>query len=180
MQEIICVLDKSASMRAVAIEAKNGFNHFIEEQKKLGEANLTVIFFDNTWECYYHGKLSEYKSLDNWPAGGFTALYDAIGKTIHSVKDRFSREKPEKVIMAILTDGFNNASVEFNEISAGELVREHQEKYGWEVIYLGADQDAWAVAQTLNIPKQNVFNYASSNTRAAFGVMGQSVSSYRS
>lgn len=169
MQEIICVLDKSGSMSDVASDAVGGFNKFLEEQKKIGEANITIVFFDNQWELYYAGKLSECKSLDIWPIQGSTALYDAIGKTINHVKERFTIEKPEKVVMAILTDGFENSSRDFSQDSVAALIGEHQDKYGWDVIFLAADQDAWGVARHLNVKQDKAFSFAK-------GATGQTVS----
>lgn len=180
MQEIICVLDKSASMASVANEATAGFNQFLEDQKKVGEANITVVFFDNEWNLYYSGRLSGCRPLEHWPYGGMTALYDGIGKTIDFVKERFTKTKPEKVVMAILTDGGENCSQGFNQSQVAELLKEHQGKYGWDVIFLASNQDAWCAAQSLNIPQANTYNYSDSNVRKTFsGVMGQSVTSAR-
>ena len=106
--EIICVLDKSGSMEMVATDARGGFNQFIKDQQKIGEANLTLIWFDHAFSVGYEGKLSEMKPIDEWPIGGMTALRDAIGFTFAHVKPRFTIESPEKVILAILTDGHEN------------------------------------------------------------------------
>lgn len=179
MQEIICVLDKSGSMQSVRNDAVEGFNAFIEEQQKIGDANLTVVWFDHGFEVGYEGKLSEMKTLESWPSGGMTALTDAIGKTFNHVQDRFSMESPEKVIMAILTDGEENSSKEFDNKAVSELITEHQTKYGWNVIFLAADQDAWSVAQHYGILKENAISYASADTRAAFTSYSQSVSMSR-
>jgi len=168
MQEIICVLDKSASMGSVAEEAKAGFNKFIKAQQEVGEANITIVFFDDAWELFYSGKLSECQPLGFWPIMGMTALHDAIGKTINHVRERFSKEKPEKVIMAILTDGHENCSKEFTRESVAKLIKHHQDEYAWEVIFLAADQDAWAAAQHLNIKKADAYSV----TKRA---MGQSI-----
>jgi Mg-chelatase subunit ChlD len=169
MQEIICVLDQSGSMNTVADDAMGGFNKFLEEQKKIGEANITIVFFDTNWELHYTGLLSACKPLEFWPVRGGTSLFDAIGKTINHVKERFTIEKPEKVIMAILTDGHENSSVEFNEKSVGALIKDHQDNYAWDVIFLAADQDAWATARHLNIKQDKSYSFSK-------GAMGQTVS----
>lgn len=180
MQEIICILDKSGSMMSCAGAAVEGFNQFLEEQNKVGEANLTLVWFDNGYQIGYEGKLTEAKPIDYWPNGGLTALHDAIGKTFNHVKERFSKEKPEKVVMAILTDGHENASKEFNSKSVGDLIEEHEDKYGWDVIYLGANQDAKAVAMDLKIKADKAFNYGSNNTREGMAVYSSTVTNFRS
>lgn len=179
MQEIICVLDKSGSMQSVKADALGGLNAFIEDQKKIADANLSIFWFDHGFDVGYEGKLSEAKSIEAWPNGGTTALRDAIGNTFDHVRSRFSQEKPEKVIMAILTDGFENSSHKFSQEAVAALIKEHQEKYGWDVIFLAADQDAWATAQHYGILEKNAVNYKSSDTRAGFASYSASVVSAR-
>jgi len=180
MQEIICVLDKSGSMQSVADDAVGGFNKFLEDQQAVGDANLTLVWFDDGWEVGHEGSIKNMGKLSGWPSGGMTALRDAIGKTFKHVQERFSREQPEKVIMAILTDGFENASKEFTQETIKFLITDHEKNYGWDVIFLAADQDAWATAQHFGIQKDNAINYASSNTRAGLESYTSAVSKARS
>lgn len=180
MQEIICVLDKSGSMQSVADDALGGFNEFIKAQQEVDiPANLTMIWFDSHFKVDYTGSLDDAPKIDHWPSGGMTALLDAIGKTFAAVSDRFDREKPEKVILAIMTDGHENASLEFDTKAVEKLITEHQEKYGWEVIFLAADQDAWATARHLGIHEKNAVSYDSLDTRAGFSAYSNSVAASR-
>lgn len=146
MEEIVCVLDKSGSMGAVREDARSGFNTFVKvvkEQLAVRDANLTLVWFDHEWQVGFEGRLSEFKPLKSYPIGGMTALLDGIGKTIAHVGRRFSHEHPEKVILAVLTDGHENSSKEFTTQTVSALIQEHREKYGWDVVFLAADQDAW-------------------------------------
>ena len=179
MQEIICVLDRSGSMSSVKNDAVEGFNKFIKDQQEIDDANLTVIWFDDGFKVGYEGLLSEFSLLDNWPMGGSTALRDAIGKTFNHVSDRFRKEQPEKVIMAILTDGYENSSVEFTQEVVADLIKHHKSKYGWEVIFLAADQDAWATAKHFGISKEHAINYRSADTRDGFASYSSVVASLR-
>lgn len=179
-QEIICLLDKSGSMDSVKEDAKGGFNTFLKDQKKLGEANLTVIWFDHSFKVEYEGLLSKMKPIKEWPVEGMTALHDAIGKTFEHVSPRFSKESPEKVILAILTDGAENSSRSFSKEDVAELIKHHQEKYGWTVIFLAADQDAWATAEGLNIQQGNAFSYSSANTVDGLALYSSAVTRSRS
>lgn len=175
MLEIICVLDKSGSMQTVKTDAVAGFNQFLVEQQKLGEANLTLVWFDDSYDVSYEGPLSKARPINLWPNGGFTALTDAIGKTFNHVRSRFDKEKPEKVILAILTDGQENASREFSKQHVADLIKEHQDQYNWTVIFLGADQDAWSVAQQYSIRKENAFEYSSADTLRGFCTFNDAV-----
>ena len=178
-EEIICVLDASGSMGAVADDAIGGFKDFVKKQKEIGEAKLTVVWFDSEWDLDYEGNLEDYKTPDIWPVRGMTALHDAIGKTFNHVKQRFSDEKPDKVIMAILTDGYENDSHEFTKQGVADLIKHHEDKYGWEVIFLAADQDAAAVGAAMNMKLDNSINYTNTNTRKGFSDLTSAVSSYR-
>lgn len=179
MQEIICVLDKSGSMRAVADDAVGGFNAFLETQKKVGPANLTVVWFDEGFMVGYSGPLQECQPLERWPDGGMTALTDAIGKTFNLVRDRFDREKPEKVVMAILTDGQENSSVEFDKEMVASLIVEHETKYNWDVHFLAANQDAWATGQQYGMKQANTVNVSTNDMGQAFDSYSASVTRSR-
>ena len=58
-------------------------------------------------------------TTDEYDPMGMTALLDAIGITIDSVGKRLSEtpedERPEKVIIAITTDGEENSSREYTK-----------------------------------------------------------------
>jgi Mg-chelatase subunit ChlD len=171
MQEIVCVLDKSGSMQSVKSDAVGGFNKFIYDQKEIGRANLTLIWFDDSFEVSYEGDLDMFNEVKSWPNGGMTALTDAIGKTFNHVRERFTNESPEKVILCILTDGEENASKEFTSEAVKKLIEEHQSKYGWSVVFLAADQDAWAAGGKYGINKNLCVNYDSQNTIGGFESM---------
>ncbi len=179
MEELIVVLDISGSMKEKAKEAKIGFNQFIQEQKKVGDANLTVIFFDDRFDVMYEGRLSQYPPLFTYPWRGMTRLLDAIGKTFEHVRDRFTREKPGKVTLAVLTDGFENDSRVFTTETVADLIKEHREKYGWSVVFLAADQDAWDTAQHLNIGRHETHSYDSVDTVKGFGTFSHAVTESR-
>lgn len=178
MQEIICLLDASGSMSSCANDALGGFNQFLIDQKNFGDAHLTAIWFDNDFEVFYDGMISKCQPITKWKTNGMTALYDAIGKTFAHVNPRFSRESPEKVILAILTDGEENSSKEFTMETAGNLIKEHQEKYGWDVIFLGANQDVWKTSKDLNINTAVI--YDAYDTKNAFVTYSSIISRSRS
>lgn len=180
MQEIICLLDKSGSMQNVKNDAVGGFNAFLEDQKKYpSPANLTLAWFDDTFEISFEGNIQDAKEISHWPSGGMTALYDGIGKVFQHVSERFTKESPEKVIFAILTDGEENNSKEYSKQNVADLIKEHQDKYGWEVIFLAADQDAWAVSSQLNIKSANTIAYASLNTKGGFADYSRTIGAFR-
>jgi len=187
--EIVCILDKSGSMSSVKDDAIGGFNTFLEEQKKLpGKANMSLILFNHEYEEIFSGKdIQKVLSLENknYIPFGTTALLDAVGRTIDDVGRRLSntneKERPEKVIVVIMTDGQENASKDYKRDKISEMVKHQQEKYRWEFIFLAANIDAFSEANSLSILLSNTYSYTgdSFGTQSAYDTMTSSVSDYR-
>ena len=54
--EIIIVLDRSGSMGSIRLDTIEGFNKFIEDQRKLGlDGKMTLVQFDNHYQIDYSG-----------------------------------------------------------------------------------------------------------------------------
>lgn len=186
---IHCVLDRSGSMSSIIDDSIGGFNTFLEEQKKLpDEATISIALFDHEYEM--HVEMIDIKKVKNitredWKPRGTTALYDAIGKSINELKTKFAKlgdEKPDKVLVCVVTDGFENSSKEMTADAVKTLINECETKDGWAFVYLAANQDAFAVGSSLGFSGGNTFTYIAT----ADGVtnMSQKVnsltSSYRS
>lgn len=84
-----------------------------------------------------------------------------------------------KVLAVILTDGMENSSKEVNAAHVSELIRS-REAQGWTFIYLGANQDAWAVGGKLGATRSVNFVSSSQGTRSALRFAGAQASSYLS
>jgi hypothetical protein len=116
---------------------------------------------------------------------GTTALLDAIGRTINTVGERLDRtpepERPGKVIIAILTDGLENASQEFKRKEIFKMIKHQREVYSWEFIFLGAKQDAISTGAKMGIPIANAvtFSEAPGGTAQAFDAVSRVAASYR-
>ena len=97
------------------------------------------------------------------PRGG-TALYDAQGKTIVALGEELAAmpesERPSKVIIMTLTDGMENSSKEYTLAMISTLIKEQREKYNWDFVFLGANQDAVKTAGTMNIPMGSAITYS--------------------
>jgi len=182
--EIICIIDKSGSMYSVKDDTIGGFNTFLEEQQKLeGEAVMTTVLFDTDYTLLYSGKpVKEVEFLNNntYVPNGCTSLLDAIGKTITDIQSRLKDSIIQpNVIMVILTDGQENSSREYNRKTINDKIKECQNS-GWEIIYLGANQDSFSEAGSLGIMSVNTVNYTVANTKSAWVGISRAVSSYHS
>jgi uncharacterized protein YegL len=150
LTEIIVVLDRSGSMASMRVEAIGGYNNFLADQKALpGKANWTLVQFDDQYEKRIDGKpIADVPNLsqDTFVPRGMTALLDATGRTITEVGQRLANmpeeERPEKVALAILTDGEENASKEYTAEKVKDMIRHQEEKYGWLVMFLASDINA--------------------------------------
>jgi hypothetical protein len=174
---ITIVLDRSGSMECVRQATIDGFNEFIHGQKDvLGECHVRLIQFDHEIETVWDRPLYHVPKLgvENYVPRGNTALFDAIGETITSLGINLARlpesERPEHVIVMVLTDGQENASREYSQAQIRQMVQHQREQYNWQFIFLGANQDAVLTAQGFGIPRQAAMTYASNTigTRNAF------------
>jgi hypothetical protein len=92
-----------------------------------------------------------------------TPLLDAIGAGITRTGEYLSalaeEERPEKVIVVILTDGEENQSSEFVHEQVMGLIKSQTEIYKWDFVFLGANQDAIAVGASYGIAAQSSMSY---------------------
>ena len=124
LTEVVFVLDRSGSMHGLEKDTIGGFNGLIDKQRKAeGETDVTLVLFDDTYELVYDRiPVREVPELTEktYEAGGCTALYDAVGRTIDAVGMRLAgtpeEERPSKVLFVITTDGLENASTRFTLI----------------------------------------------------------------
>ncbi len=183
--DIICILDRSGSMHPTLDDAIGGFNQFLQEQRREpGEARITTVLFNSKLQTLYTAMpLAQAPEMDRnaWRPTGQTALLDAIGYTLHEQADRIRQEgRSEKVIVCILTDGQENASRYFSNISLSALIRD-KEAAGWSFIFLAANQDAFSTARAMGMSEDHVMNYetAGGGTHEAFLQMGFTTSRLR-
>jgi hypothetical protein len=189
LTEIVCVIDRSGSMEGIRSDAIGGYNSFLQGQgEEPGTAKWTLVLFDHEYERVLEGvPIESVPPLDNqsYVPRGTTALLDAIGRTVDDVGKRLAQtpeaERPSKVIVAILTDGLENASKDYTRPRIAQMIEHQQNVYSWEFVFLAANQDAIATANTLAIPAANAMNFAATGagTRQAFAQLNESVLSRR-
>lgn len=181
--EIIIVLDRSGSMATVRNDTMGGYNTFINDQKSraTGEVKVTLVQFDDQYEVNYNGRpIQEVPALGEttYVPRGMTALLDAVGKTINTVGDRLAKtaesERPSLVIFVTLTDGQENASKEFKLEQIREMIKHQTEKYKWQFVFLGADQNSFQ-AESMGFTKSNTYNYSNTCTADTFTYLSRGI-----
>lgn len=177
--EIVFVVDRSGSMERIAADMRGGFDAFIAEQRKVpGLCAVTLAQFDNEYEVVYTGKpLADVPPAVLEPRGS-TALLDAIGRTIVQTGARLAampeHERPSKVYFVIVTDGQENSSCEFGHAQVATMITHHREAYSWDFVFLGADENAIAVAGAMGIRSAAKFDANAGGTQALYSSVSAS------
>src|SRR5688500_13147998 len=178
--DVTVILDRSGSMEAIASDVIGGFNQFLtDQQRQPGDCRLTLVQFDDQYEVVYLARpIGDASRLtkNTFEPRGSTALLDAIGCTIDTTGTRLAAlpeaERPHRVLVVIITDGEENASVDYTRERVFDMISSQQAVYGWSFLFLAANQDAIAAAATVGIGAQQSMNFAATGA----GILAASLS----
>ena len=185
--EMVCILDRSGSMYKKRKDTIGSFNQMLEKQKREpGEAYITTALFSDQCDVLYsHTPIRETEELteQDYYIGGNTALFDAIGKVFHqtdSLLEGREGDYEEKVLVFIITDGMENASVQYGRQQIKKLIEEKQKK-GWVILFFGTDMEMIKLAEDSGIRKENTTCYpdTAEGIRESFLMAGSCFSSLR-
>jgi uncharacterized protein YegL len=189
LTELAMVLDRSGSMAATADDAIGGFNAFLHDQKKQpGELLVTVVGFDDQYEVWRdRAPIADVPSLtrETFVPRGSTALLDAIGRTVDTLGKRVDEapeaERPEQVVVVIITDGEENASRQYSVQDVFDKVRRREQDHGWRFTFIGANQDAIATAARLGVDRGAAMSSAPGRrgTLGTYAAISRAVSAIR-
>ncbi|OBB84660.1 vWA domain-containing protein [Mycolicibacterium peregrinum] len=184
LSHLVFLLDRSGSMQSIKSDVIGGFHAFLTEQRDAdGECVVTLAQFDDEYEVVYRGiPLGQVPQLDLSPRG-CTALLDSMGKLITDTAAEIDAlredDKPGTVVVAIMTDGLENASVEWQRPAIKSLVEQQTNDHGWAFLYMGADQDAVEVGEGLGVKAEQSVTYARGKSRDAWVAASGNVRRYR-
>ena len=150
--DITVIIDRSGSMEEMRDDAIGSFNTFLSDRKKSDpDALMTIVLFDDKYEILMNGtRIMDVPPFtrETFVPRGSTALLDAIGKTIGAIQSR--PHLNDTVIIAILTDGQENASKEWSGEQIRNLILSLEEK-GWDFYYLSAALNAFDDGERIGI-----------------------------
>jgi hypothetical protein len=178
------LLDRSGSMQSIKSDIEGGFAAFVNEQRAAaGECRATLAQFDDVYELVYADRpIADVPPLDLRPRN-MTALHDAMGRLITEAGQSLAAlpedQRPGTVIVAIMTDGLENASKEWRADSIKALVEQQTQHYGWQFLYMGADQDAVEVGAGLGIDRDLSVTYARGRSRHAMAAASGKIAKLR-
>lgn len=153
------LLDRTGSMEPIWAEALSSVNAYADGLASLDggprvNADITLAAFD-AQDGLQFDVLRQDVDASEWrdvtakeiSPRGMTPLYDAIGRMVSLAE----KDKPEKAVIVIMTDGEENSSKEMTKASAKAALDRVRAK-GWEVVFLGTEfsnfDDATGVGQT--------------------------------
>ena len=160
----LIILDESGSMNIIYREALSGCNETIgsvraaQERYANQEHRVTFVTFNSfgVKTVLDDVPAAETRELteEDFSPDGCTPLYDAIGQSVRALERKVG--EGDRVLVTVITDGLENASVEYGEQAVREMTGRLRLK-GWTFAYIGANQDAGRVARALNIRSSMTF-----------------------
>lgn len=171
------LLDETGSMQSCLDATISGYNEYIGSlaRDKKNKYLFTLTKFDSTHVTTVHDgvpiKQVPELNRDTYIPGQMTPLYDAIARGIKALGQK------RNVLFVILTDGMENASQEYSQRDVFKMIGKKTEA-GWSFVYLGANQDAYAVGGGLGIPKGNIAKYSTRRTAETFDAISRSTQHY--
>lgn len=166
--DITVLLDRSGSMQSIKPAMESAFNEFIQGHKVNPTTKVTLIQFDdgNDQDVVFQSvPVGAVEKLILHPRGG-TPLVDAFVKTIDRTGDRLrgmaESDRPDQVLLVVITDGQENASRLYKRSDVASRVTKQSTQFNWQFVYLGANQDAIREAQSYGIGQQHAITYTPS------------------
>ncbi len=186
----LLILDSSGSMSDCLNETISGFNEQIQMIKDLDkrfpeqEFRVSLTTFNHL--ISHPVKLKNAKdisllTLQSFVPDGSTALLDAIGESVISLKSTIQKEidnDEATAVVVIITDGCENASRIFNWDAISKLIRELEETQSWTFSFLGATIESLKAASRINIKQNNTAQWSKANTRQTIVSIAESMSEY--
>lgn len=139
VQDILVIMDRSGSMQSMGNEPLQALNGFIKDQQDVlcGDGStLSLWMFDTKTELVIDDQpLKDIAPVTAYHPGGMTAMYDAIGK---AVSLKYNKSKSRNVVCMVITDGEENASVEYALADVKKVIDTAEKAHGWKFIFIGA------------------------------------------
>ena len=174
----VIIMDRSGSMWEIRKPAIMGYNEVLGGVKaaaeKYGDTQehyFTLVLFDGSAidEVYWNAPVADAAILTDktYVPGASTPLYDAMGRTLSRLEKELADDTNHSVVVTVITDGYENASREYDLFSISEMVR-HQKELGWSFAYMGTDHDVDGVSVSLSITNVVKFEKTAEETANTF------------
>jgi uncharacterized protein YegL len=180
---IAVLLDRSGSMQAIRDDALGSYNAYLEEQQKetADEALWSLTLFGGSDVIQRHvaqpvAAVTPLAPSDYVPSGG-TPLYDAMGLTMVELEARVG--KGDRALFVVITDGHENASVEWSHSAVEAKVEELTARGNWTIVYLASTADAVEIGRDLGVAQGNALAFAPGTEAGTMASLSRATSMYR-
>ena len=166
---ITFVIDKSGSMYSSKDEVVSGVQKIINEQKenKDGKCTVSLYTFNDKVEEEFVGVDVNNLPTFKYHPDSMTAMNDGLGVAIDNTGKWLAamdeEDRPGKVLVAVFTDGLENASKEYTLKQVQDKIKEQTDVYSWEFVYMGCDITTTKAADELG------FKYKTYSSRSKLG-----------
>jgi len=178
---LIVLGDESGSMKGNEEAVVTGINEFIAKFRDRPKTRFTLAWFDMHPGADRTRVLIDDQRMEatgvieigDYRPRGRTPLNDAIADMLSRTEGRV--KKGDKALFIIFTDGYENAS----ELSVEEckaMIEKYEAREEWAFLYLGANQNAQAVATSYGLGatgQSMAFTSSPVGTQAMAGYVGE-------
>lgn len=165
---VLLLVDRSASMETIVEATLRGMQRFVRQQPHTDSTYLRVVAFGSS----FHGDLQLQTLFDStvtessatsivpsmYRPEGDTPLVAAVWETMTWLEKRARRR--DRVLLAIMTDGIENASGPSYSIARLRTRIKKKIADGWQIVYLGAEIDAWKTGSYYGVGMLNALSWS--------------------
>lgn len=177
----LIILDESGSMSTVRKQTISGCNETLnairsaqQQYPETQEHYVSIYAFqsDSQRKSRYLIKntlICGVKDIgaSDYEPWGCTPLNDAVGMTLSDLKATCRMKDDAIANVTIITDGYENSSVEYSERKVRQMITELKE-LGWNFNFIGANIDVERAASAYNIDNTMEFCQDEQGTREMF------------
>lgn len=160
---LMLIIDRSGSMSSIRDEMVGSLTTLLRDQAaQPGLLTVDVVTFDDHIETTHVQADPRTVEIDLQPRG-MTALLDAIGVGVTDLGARLAampeHARPGTVLVVVATDGGENSSKEWRPGAIKQLLDTQREQYGWDFVFLGANQDAVTVGAAYGFSQESALDF---------------------
>ena len=178
----LIILDESGSMGGNTEQTISGCNEILnvirEDEKNHSDTrrNLVSIY------AFQSGGTPSRYLMKNAPAAdvndlttedyrpcGCTPLLDAIGMTLVDLEAIAATHEDADAVVTISTGGYENSSTEYTYEKVAAIISRLKER-GWTINFMGANIDEVTIGRKLNIDKENIQSWESTQEGTYFAM----------
>lgn len=180
---ILAIVDRSGSMSVCAKEMTDALNEYFSGQSEVeGKCLVDYVQFDTVYKKVYSDQPVSMAEAVIQPRGG-TALIDAIGRGTKELGRKLKAlpeaHRPGKVLVVVVTDGYENSSHQYTAEQVKEMVTTQQDVWKWDYVFLGANIDAVEVGAWYGFQADKSLTFDTANAGLTMASLGGYTTNYR-